>query len=161
MTEQALFGAGCFWGVEDIFAQNPGVLSAVSGYAGGKVNNPGYMAVCTGLTGHVEVVQVTFDPAQTSYEALLDGFFQLHDPTTKNRQGPDHGSQYRSVIFYYNDAQKTAAEAAITRAQPRFNNPIVTELLPAPTFWRAEEYHQQYFKKHPGKHGCHVPVNWV
>lgn len=155
--EKATFGAGCFWGVESFFRQVPGVEDAVSGYAGGKVDNPTYRQVCADNTGHAEVVEVTFDPNTVSYDALLDVFFANHDPTTLNRQGPDVGTQYRSVIFFHSPEQERAARAkieALTKSG-RFKRPIVTTVEPAPAFWRAEEYHQRYFEKN-GLPSCHV-----
>ncbi len=147
--EKATFGAGCFWGVEAKFRQLPGVLDAVSGYEGGTKENPTYRDVCSDRTGHAEVVEVTFDPSRVSYARLLDEFFALHDPTTPNRQGPDVGSQYRSVVFFHNAEQRAAAEAAIQRLSDagKFKRPIVTQVVPAQTFYRAEDYHQRYFEK--------------
>jgi peptide-methionine (S)-S-oxide reductase len=156
--EKATFGAGCFWGVEDAFRQVPGVLDAVSGYAGGTVVKPSYREVCTGRTGHAEVVEVTYDPAEVSYEQLLDVFWQIHDPTTLNRQGPDVGTQYRSAIFTYSEEQKAAALASRDGAQQKYNKPIVTEIEDAPPFYAAEDYHQRYFEKN-GMQGCHVTLN--
>ncbi len=146
---QASFGAGCFWGVEAAFRQLAGVRETAVGYQGGTTKNPSYEDVCTGRTGHAEVVHVEFDPAQVSYEKLLQLFWMNHDPTTPNRQGSDVGTQYRSVIFYYTPAQKTAAEKSRDEleASRRFSRPIVTQVLPAPDFYRAEEYHQQYLEK--------------
>jgi peptide-methionine (S)-S-oxide reductase len=154
MTEKATFGAGCFWGVEAAFRELPGVVEAAVGYAGGTLSNPRYEDVCTDRTGHAEVVQVTFDPARVSYEQLLDKFWNVHDPTTKNRQGPDHGTQYRSVIFYHSAEQEEAARASKERQQARWTRPIVTEIVPAPEFYRAEEYHQRYLEKR-GARACH------
>lgn len=148
--ETAIFGAGCFWGVEDAFSKVPGVVSAESGYSGGTVSNPGYEQVCSGTTGHAETVRVTFDPSAVSYGRLLDLFWKIHNPTTRNRQGPDIGSQYRSVIFYTTPEQGEEARAskeAVDRSG-RFPSPVVTVIEPAREFWRAEEYHQQYHKKH-------------
>lgn len=155
--EQAMFGAGCFWGVEHAFRQLPGVVDAAVGYSGGHVEKPTYQLVCTDSTGHAEVVHVTYDPAKVSYEQLLDLFWRLHDPTQLNRQGPDFGSQYRSAIFTYNDAQRQAAEASKRKLAEsgRFKRPVVTQIAPAGTFWRAEEYHQQYVAK-TGYGACHV-----
>ena len=153
-TEKATFGAGCFWGVEELFRNTKGVISATSGYAGGTTENPTYEEVCSHQTGHAEVVEVEFDPAQVTYEQLLDIFWSNHDPTTRDRQGPDIGSQYRSVVFYHSPAQKTAAEAkkeALDRGG-RFRRPIVTQIEPAPAFYRAEEYHQRYLAKHGRSH---------
>ena len=153
-TEKATFGAGCFWGVEAVFRQTKGVKDAIVGYAGGTTENPTYEDVCSDETGHAEVVEVTFDPAEVSFEQLLDVFWRNHDPTTRNRQGPDVGSQYRSVVFYHSPAQKAAAEAkrAELENSGRFRRPIVTQIEPAPTFYRAEEYHQQYLAKHGRTH---------
>ena len=152
--ETAVFGAGCFWGVESFFREVPGVVDAVSGYAGGNVANPSYKQVCSGNTGHAEVVQVTYDPAKVSYDRLLDVYFANHDPTTMNRQGPDVGSQYRSVIFYHTPEQRTAAEEskAVLDKSGRFKKPIVTFIEPAPTFYPAEEYHQRYLEKRGQSH---------
>ena len=154
--EKALFGAGCFWGVEDFFLQVPGVSDAVSGYAGGASERPTYRQVCAGDTNHAEVVEVTFDPAKVSYATLVDLFFRMHNPTTRNRQGPDVGTQYRSVIFTYGPEQERVAKERRDAAQAsgKWNQPIVTQIEPAPTFWKAEDYHQRYFQKHGGH--CHV-----
>ena len=155
--ETAVFGAGCFWGVESFFREVPGVVDAVCGYAGGSVPNPTYKQVCSGNTGHAEVVEVTYDPAKVSYDRLLDVFFANHDPTTMNRQGPDVGSQYRSVIFTKTPEQEHSAKQKIEQlAQTkRFKRPIVTSAEPFQNFYRAEEYHQRYFEKH-GMPSCHV-----
>ena len=147
MSEKATFGAGCFWQVEVEFRNEPGVTDAAAGYMGGSVENPSYEQVCTDRTGHAEVVQVEFDPDEVSYERLVEKFFELHDPTQLNRQGPDVGSQYRSVVFFHTPEQKEVAEAVRERAQARFKRPIVTSVEPAASFWRAEEYHQQYLVK--------------
>ena len=154
--EKATFGAGCFWGIEAAFRQVPGVVDAAVGYMGGTLENPTYQDVCTDTTGHAEVVQVNFDPAQVSYQQLLDLFWEIHDPTTPNRQGPDVGKQYRSAIFFHSTEQETAALASKEKqhASARFRRPIVTEIIPAPTFYRAEEYHQRYFEKR-GIAACH------
>lgn len=155
--EKALFGAGCFWGVEHIFRKDvPGVVDAVCGYAGGKTVKPTYEEVCDHTTGHAEVVQVTFDPAKISYEKLVDAFFRLHDPTQVNRQGPDIGDQYRSVIFYYSPEQKKAAEEVKARRAPKYTKPIATVIEPAPEFYKAEDYHQKYYIKHGKEPYCHV-----
>jgi peptide-methionine (S)-S-oxide reductase len=148
-TEKATFGAGCFWGVEETFRNLKGVVATAVGYAGGKKENPSYEDVCTDETGHAEVVEVEFDPSQISYDQLLDVFWSNHNPTTMNRQGPDAGTQYRSVIFYHSPTQKAAAEQSKAKMDKsgRFNRPIVTQIEPAPTFWRAEEYHQRYLAK--------------
>lgn len=155
MTEKATFGAGCFWGVEVEFRNVPGVVDAAVGYEGGTVPNPTYEQVCRKGTGHAEVVEVEFDPAEVSYEELLDTFFQLHDPTQLNRQGPDVGDQYRSVVFTHSAEQEQAARAARERAQERFDRPVVTAIEPASDFWRAEEYHQQYLVKR-GVASCRI-----
>ena len=154
--EKATFGAGCFWGVEHFFREVPGVIDAVSGYAGGHLDNPSYRQVCTDTTGHAEVVEVTFDPAKLSYGKLVELFFKMHDPTQLNRQGPDVGTQYRSVIFTHSPEQTRVAEEkkAETQASGRYGKPIVTSIEPAQTFWPAEDYHQRYFEKHGGS--CHV-----
>lgn len=152
--EKATFGAGCFWGVEAVFRQIKGVKDAAVGYAGGATQSPTYEDVCTDNTGHAEVVEVDFDPAEVSYDQLLDVFWSNHDPTTRNRQGPDVGRQYRSVIFYHSPAQKAAAEAKLAELEKggRFRRPIVTQIEPAPAFYRAEEYHQQYLAKRGRTH---------
>jgi peptide-methionine (S)-S-oxide reductase len=148
--KSATFGAGCFWGIEDAFRRVKGVVDVAVGYSGGTTANPSYQDVCTDRTGHAEVVQVDFDPEVVSYDDLLDVFWKIHDPTTLNRQGPDHGSQYRSVIFYHDASQKDAALASKEREQAsgRHRRPIVTEVVPAAPFHRAEEYHQRYNEKH-------------
>ena len=153
-TEKATFGAGCFWGVEETFRNLKGVLSTSVGYAGGTKENPTYQDVCTDKTGHAEVVEVEFDPAQVSYDQLLDVFWSNHNPTTLNRQGPDVGTQYRSVIFYHSPEQEAAANASKEKLEKsgRFNRPIVTQIEPAPKFWRAEEYHQRYLQKRGQSH---------
>ena len=155
--ETAVFGAGCFWGVESFFREVPGVVDAVCGYAGGAVPNPTYKQVCSGNTGHAEVVEVTYDPAKVSYDRLLDVFFANHDPTTMNCQGPDVGSQYRSAIFPKTPAQEQSAKHKIEQLTQsgRFKRPIVTSVEPFRNFYRAEEYHQRYFEKH-GMPSCHV-----
>jgi len=147
--EKATFAAGCFWHVESSLRQVPGVVDAVCGYAGGHLSEPTYEQVCSDKTGHAEVVEVTFDPAKVSYAQLVDAFFASHDPTTVNRQGPDVGTQYRSAIFTHSPEQERVArekKAALEKAGT-FKRPIVTTIEPAPTFWRAEEYHQRYFEK--------------
>ena len=158
MSEKATFGAGCFWGVEAAFRQIKGVADTAVGYAGGHLESPTYHDVCTDLTGHAEVVQVEYDPSQVSYEDLLKVFWENHDPTTLDRQGPDVGTQYRSVIFYHTPAQEAAARTSKERLEKsgRFRRTIVTEIQPAPPFWRAEEYHQQYLEKRGLAH-CHIP----
>ena len=153
-TEKATFGGGCFWCVEAVLEQLDGVLDVTSGYAGGAVENPTYQQVCSGSTGHAEVVQVTFDPTRIELATLLEWFFKSHDPTTLNRQGPDEGTQYRSVIFFHSETQKTTALAAIQKARAKFRDPIVTELRPLSKFWPAEPYHQDYFRNNPTKAYC-------
>jgi peptide-methionine (S)-S-oxide reductase len=147
MTEKATFGAGCFWGVEVAFRNVPGVKDAAVGYMGGSLPNPTYKQVCTDRTGHAEVVQVEFDPSEVSYDDLLDTFWSVHDPTQFNRQGPDVGTQYRSVLFTHSPEQAQAATASRERAQARYEKPVATAIEPAAEFWRAEDYHQQYLVK--------------
>jgi len=157
MTEKATFGAGCFWGVEAAFGEIPGVVETAVGYEGGTLDNPTYKDVCTDRTGHAEVVQVTYDPARVTYEELLKQFWNLHDPTTMNRQGPDAGTQYRSVVFFHTPEQQKAAVAVkeeLARSG-KFSRPIVTQIVPASTFFRAEEYHQKYLEKRGAK-SCHI-----
>lgn len=155
--EKATFGAGCFWGVEAAFRQVAGVTATAVGYLGGTMQNPTYKDVCTGRTGHAEVVEVTYDPARVSYEDLLDVFWTNHNPTTLNRQGPDVGTQYRSAIFYRSDAQRDAAIASkgALEKSGKFKQPVVTEITPATAFYVAEEYHQQYLQKR-GLASCHI-----
>ena len=149
MTEIATFGAGCFWGVEQRFGKVEGVLETVVGYSGGKMENPTYKDVCTDKTGHAEVVRVTYDPSIVSYEELLEYFWDMHNPTTLNRQGWDVGTQYRSAVFYHNEEQKEAAMKLKEKLDKsgKYKNPIVTEIVPAGKFYRAEEYHQKYHEK--------------
>lgn len=153
----ATFAAGCFWGVEHFFAAVPGVRSTTVGYMGGKTKNPTYQQVCRGDTGHAEVVHLKYDPNQISYETLVRLFFKMHDPTTRNRQGPDIGSQYRSAVFFHSDEQKQTAQTVIRQltADRAFPRRIVTQVAPAAPFWVAEQYHQQYFKKNPSR-SCHT-----
>jgi peptide-methionine (S)-S-oxide reductase len=156
--EKATFGAGCFWGVEAAFAAIPGVTATAVGYEGGSLDKPTYKDVCTDQTGHAEVVELDFDSEKVSYDALLDKFFEMHDPTTLNRQGPDWGAQYRSVIFFHSPEQEKASRAKIEQltTDGRFNpRRIVTQVVPAQTFWRAEEYHQRYLEKR-GMASCHI-----
>ena len=153
--EKATFGAGCFWGVEETFRRLAGVKETQVGYTGGARKNPTYEDVCTDRTGHAEAVEVTFDPAVISYHDLLNVFWDNHDPTTKNRQGPDVGTQYRSAIFFHSPEQEAEARRSRDEAQKRFKRPIVTEIVPAGDFWRAEEYHQQYLEKRGLSH-CHL-----
>ena len=155
--EKATFGAGCFWGVESFFRAVPGVIDAVVGYAGGTVDHPTYRQVCSDKTGHAEVVQLTYDPGKVNYDRLLDVFFANHDPTTLNRQGPDYGSQYRSVVFAHSKDQEQQARIkveALTKTG-RFKKPIVTAIEPFRNFYPAEDYHQRYFEKN-GLPSCHV-----
>lgn len=157
MRQTATFAAGCFWGVEDAFRHVKGVTNTAAGYTGGRTANPTYEQVCSHTTGHAEAVEVEYDPAQVSYEQLLDAFWGMHDPTTPNRQGPDVGDQYRSAIFYHSPQQQAAAEASKEREQRNGNyqRPIVTEISPAATLYRAEEYHQRYVEKN-GSGQCHM-----
>ena len=155
--EKATFGAGCFWGVEAQFAQLPGVLETAVGYEGGALKNPTYKDVCTDRTGHAEVVELEFDPEQISYRTVVEKFFALHDPTQLNRQGPDWGHQYRSAVFFHTPEQEETAREVIAKleAEKVFRKPVVTEVVPAQTFWRAEEYHQKYLEKR-GAVSCHL-----
>lgn len=155
--EKATFAAGCFWGVEARFQQLPGVIATAVGYEGGALASPTYQQVCTDRTGHAEAVDIDFDPSKISYQTLLDEFFSLHDPTQLNRQGPDWGSQYRSAVFYHSPEQEKTANETIARltAEKKFSKPIVTQVVPAETFWRAEEYHQKYLEKR-GQVSCHI-----
>jgi len=158
-TETATFGGGCFWCTEALFQMVPGVKSVASGFAGGTTENPTYKEVCTGKTGHAEVIQVTYDPKVVSYDKLLETFFlEAHDPTTLNRQGADSGTQYRSIILYNNDAQKAAAEKVKAEAQKHFSKPIVTEIAPLKAFYKAEDYHQDYYRSNPNAGYCQVVI---
>jgi peptide-methionine (S)-S-oxide reductase len=154
--QKATFGAGCFWGVEETFRQIPGVTETAVGYEGGSYPDPTYKEVCTDRTGHAEVVEVDYDPEQVSYETLLDVFWNNHNPTTPNRQGPDVGTQYRSVIFFHSPEQEAIAQASKEQMDKsgKFKRPIVTQVVPASTFYRAEEYHQRYLAKR-GQSSCH------
>jgi peptide-methionine (S)-S-oxide reductase len=156
MSETATFGAGCFWGIEAAFRRIPGVTDAIVGYSGGHTENPTYKDVCTDETGHAEVVQVTFDPAKVTYEELLNAFWRMHDPTQVNRQGPDFGSQYRTAIFFHSPEQEAIAKKsrAAMEANGNLKRRIATEITPASTFYRAEEYHQKYLEKR-GASSCH------
>lgn len=158
--EKATFGGGCFWCIEAVFERIPGVKSAVSGYAGGTVPRPSYEMVCTGLTGHAEVVQVVYDPEKVPYEKLLDVFWACHDPTTLNRQGPDFGTQYRSIILYHSDAQKQAALKSYRQltAAGVFDAPIVTQLVPYKTFYPADRHHQDYYRKNRNSEYCQMQI---
>jgi peptide-methionine (S)-S-oxide reductase len=155
----ATLGAGCFWCVEAIFQELEGVHRVVSGYAGGEVENPSYEEVCSGETGHAEVVQITFDPNVIAYRDLLEVFWHTHDPTTLNRQGNDVGTQYRSVIFYHDDEQKRLAEASKAEAQRLFDDPIVTEIVPLTAFYAAEGYHQNFYRLNPSQPYCRFVID--
>lgn len=159
-TQTATVGGGCFWCVEAMYQSVPGIQSVVSGYAGGSVPNPTYEQVCSGRTGHAEVVQITFDPAQISYEKVIDLFWEAHDPTTLNRQGADAGTQYRSIILTTSDEEKATAEKSKAAAASKFKSPIVTEIVPLTTFYPAEQYHQDFYDNnpnHPYNRGVTVP----
>lgn len=156
--ETATLGGGCFWCLEAVYEQLPGVLSVTSGYAGGHTVNPTYHEVCSGDTGHAEVTQITFDPVKISYAQLLEVFWQAHDPTTRNRQGNDAGTQYRSIILYHDDAQKLTAEKSKLSAQKNFFKPIVTEIVPLTKFYSAEDYHQGYFDAHGHEPYCQLVI---
>jgi peptide-methionine (S)-S-oxide reductase len=156
--ETATLAGGCFWCLEAAFEQLQGVQKVESGYAGGAVTNPSYKQVCTGTTGHAEVVQITFDPKIISYDDLLTVFFAIHDPTTLNRQGADFGTQYRSAIYYHSPEQKAAAEKAIAEQRGQWPNPVVTEVKEAPTFYKAEDYHQGYYQANPHQGYCMAVV---
>jgi len=157
-TEIATFGGGCFWCMEAEFQRIPGVKHVTSGFAGGQTENPTYHDVCTGSTGHAEVTQIEYDPQKISYAKLLDYFWDAHDPTTLNRQGADVGTQYRSVILYQNDAQKAAAEKSKAEAQKKFNSPIVTQIVPLKKFYKAEDYHQNYYNENSNEGYCQVVI---
>lgn len=156
--EVAVLGGGCFWCMEALFETLPGVLSVTSGYAGGHVPNPTYRQVCTGTTGHAEVIRVEYDPRRIRYEDLLEAFWEAHDPTTPNRQGEDVGPQYRSIILYLNEAQRDAAERSKAAAARRLARPIVTEIVPLDRFYPAEPYHQDYFRKNPNQAYCQLVI---
>lgn len=158
MNKKATFGAGCFWGVEDMFRQMPGVVNTTAGYMGGSKENPTYEEVCSHTTGHAEVVEVEYDPEKIAYTTLLDAFWRSHDPTTPNKQGPDMGSQYRSIIFYYDEEQHNEAVESMKQqgATGKYQDIIVTAIIPAMKFWPAEEYHQQYFSKKGMSRTCHT-----
>lgn len=157
--ETATLGGGCFWCIEAVFKELQGVYSATSGYSGGATQNPAYAEVCSGTTGHAEVVQVRFDPEVISYRDVLDVFFHVHDPTTLNRQGNDAGTQYRSVVYFHDDAQKQLAEELKAELQEDFDDPIVTEISPAETFYAAEDYHQDYYANNPSKPYCQIVIS--
>lgn len=156
--EKALLGGGCFWCIEAVYTRVDGVHSAISGYAGGARRNPNYEQVCTGVSGHAEVVEITYDPSIITYEEILDIFWEVHNPTTLNQQGADKGSQYRSVIYYYNEEQHTKALQSIKNIQSFWDNPIVTELSSIPEFFPAEEYHQNYYAEHPTQGYCYAVI---
>jgi peptide-methionine (S)-S-oxide reductase len=157
-TELATLGGGCFWCTEAIFQMAPGVRSVASGYAGGTTENPTYKQVCNGDTGHAEVIQVEFDPSVVSYEKLLETFWEAHDPTTLNRQGNDSGTQYRSIILYSSEAQRVAAEKSKAAAQKQFDRPIVTEIVPLKKFYKAEGYHQDFYRSNPNQGYCRAII---
>lgn len=161
MTELATFGGGCFWCTEAIFQELEGVETVVAGYAGGKTINPSYEDICTGTTGHAEVIQITYDPKKIKYELLLDVFFNTHNPTTLNRQGADSGTQYRSVVFYHNSTQKIAAKEIIKELTEAsvFNDPIVTEVTEFNNYSKAENYHQDYYTNNPNNGYCNMVIN--
>jgi peptide-methionine (S)-S-oxide reductase len=156
--ETATFGGGCFWCAEAVFQRIPGVKSVISGFAGGTTPNPSYEQVCTGDTGHAEVIQLQFDPAVISYEKLLEIFWEAHDPTTLNRQGNDVGTQYRSIILYSDEAQRAAAEKSKTQAQSHFSSPIVTQIVPLAKFYSAEDHHQNYYNQHSHQNYCQFVI---
>jgi len=157
-NEKALVGGGCFWCIEAVYNRVEGVHAAISGYAGGPRRNPSYEQVCTGATGHAEVVEITYDTDVIRYDEILEIFWAIHNPTTLNAQGADKGTQYRSVIYYYDEDQKTQALASIDEAQKKWNDPIVTELSPAPEFYPAESYHQNYYSEHPTQGYCAMVI---
>ena len=157
-TEFAVLGGGCFWCIDAVFEHVPGVKAVVCGYAGGHTQSPTYPKVCTGMTGHAEVVRIEFDPAVVGYGHLLDVFWDAHDPTTPDRQGADEGTQYRSIILYADEAQKTAAEKSKAAAQARYADPLVTEITPLTEFYPAEEHHQHYFAKNPTAGYCRIVI---
>jgi peptide-methionine (S)-S-oxide reductase len=157
-VKYAILGGGCFWCLEAVYELVPGVLDVVSGYAGGSTDSPTYAEVCTGETGHAEVVRIAFDPRRIGYDRILEYFWEIHDPTSLNRQGADIGSQYRSVIFYADEGQREIATASMAAAAGNFVRPIVTELLPEPRFWEAESYHQDYFRNNPDAGYCRIVI---
>lgn len=157
-TETATLGGGCFWCTEALFQMLPGVKSVASGYAGGTKINPSYQDVCTGNTGHAEVIQIEYDPQVVSYDKILSTFWEAHDPTTLNQQGNDHGTQYRSIILYNSEAQKVAAEKSKTEAQKKFSKPITTQIVPLKAFYKAEGYHQDYYRSNPNQPYCRLVI---
>ena len=162
-TKTATLAGGCFWGVEELIRKLPGVIDTTVGYTGGNTSNPTYETVKTGSTGHAETLQIKFDPAKISYEDILEHYFRLHDPTTKNRQGNDVGTQYRSAIFFHDDEQRQVAEKVKARVDGsgKWGRPVVTEIVPATTFWPAEEYHQDYLQRIPWGYNCHYVRDWT
>lgn len=163
-VEKAILAGGCFWGMEELFRKLPGVVDTRAGYTGGHLNNPRYEDTHDSKSGHAEAIEVTFDPAKTTYRKLLEFFFRVHDPSTPDRQGNDRGTQYRSAIFYFDADQKKTAEDVIAavNASGRWPGPVVTQLAPADVFWQAEDYHQDYLQKNPGGYTCHwVRPDWV
>ena len=158
MTELATLGGGCYWCTEAIYQMLPGVKSVQSGFAGGSKDNPTYEEVCTGATGHAEVIEVEYDPSVITYEKLLHTFWEAHDPTTLNRQGPDSGTQYRSIILYKTPEEKATAEKSKAEAQKNFKDPIVTQIVPLKKFWKADDYHQNYFRTHPNQPYCRTII---
>ena len=156
--ESAIIGGGCFWCTEAVFEKVDGVKEAISGYAGGKNPNPTYKEICTGLTGHAEVIKILFDPAKISFREILEIFGDAHDPTTLNRQGADVGTQYRSTIMYLNESQKQAAEEWKIQLNAKLQDPVVTEIVPAPKFYEAEKYHQDYYEKNPNQGYCNFVI---
>ena len=156
--EKATLGGGCFWCLEAVFENVKGVEDVISGYTGGDIDHPTYEEVCSGTTNHAEVVQITYDPTIISYKDILEIFWKIHDPTTLNRQGADVGTQYRSVIFYHDEKQKEIAQKNKAEAQKSFTSPIVTEISPLQKFWKAEDYHQDYFKNNPNQGYCQVVI---
>ena len=158
-TELATFGGGCFWCTEAVYEKIDGVVSVISGYAGGNKTDPSYEDVVTGKTEHAEVIQIEFDPDKISYDELLDLFWKAHDPTTLNRQGADIGTQYRSIILYHNNTQREAAESSLKRASPLFDRPIVTEVKPLDIFYPAEDYHQDYYENNPNAGYCRIVIS--
>ena len=163
MTETAVLAGGCFWGMEDLIRKLPGVVSTRVGYTGGTTSSPNYRDICTGTTGHAESIEITFDPERIGYRNILELFFQIHDPTTENRQGNDRGTQYRSAIFYKSEEQERVARDTIAdvEASGLWPGSVVTEVVPASEFWEAEAAHQNYLQTHPGGYTCHFPrPNW-
>ena len=158
-TDAAVFGGGCFWCMEAVFEELKGVTKVVSGYSGGKLVDPSYKKVCEGDTGHAEVIEITFDPSIISYKQLCDVFFAVHDPTTKDRQGNDVGTQYRSVIFYHTPEQKSEALASLKKSQSEYPSPIVTQVVPLEHFYSAEAYHQEYFQRNPAQMYCSMVIS--